>query len=167
MKVQYRITEDDYANAARFAAWRHFIARPSALRLITGGIIIALLGIGLWTLPGLALSLSFGIAVFAILYTASLLFQTPRRARRHYRQYKDIQEPITLELTDAGTKFSTPDGEAILPWSKVFQWRQNDRFILIYRMPILFHIVPKSIAREGFDIPLLVRRLAEHVGPER
>jgi hypothetical protein len=46
-------------------------------------------------------------------------------------------------------------------------WRQNNQFILVYRMPILFHIVPKSIAREGFDIPLLVQRLAEHVGPER
>jgi hypothetical protein len=31
----------------------------------------------------------------------------------------------------------------------------------------LFHIVPKSIAQEGFDIPLLVQRLGEHVGPER
>jgi hypothetical protein len=27
--------------------------------------------------------------------------------------------------------------------------------------------VPKSIEREGFDIPLLIKRLAEHVGPER
>jgi hypothetical protein len=34
-------------------------------------------------------------------------------------------------------------------------------------MPILYYIVPKSIAREGFDISLLVQRLAEHVGPER
>jgi hypothetical protein len=34
-------------------------------------------------------------------------------------------------------------------------------------MPILYNVVPKSIEREGFDIPLLVRRLAEHVGPER
>jgi hypothetical protein len=78
-----------------------------------------------------------------------------------------IQELIAAELTDKGIKFSNADGEAILSWSKVFQWRQNDQFILIYGMPILYYIVPKSIGREGFDVPLLVQRLAEHVGPER
>ena len=72
-----------------------------------------------------------------------------------------------MELTETGVKFSNGDGEANLPWSKIFQWRQNDQFILIYGMPILYNVVPKSIEREGFDIPLLVRRLAEHVGPER
>jgi hypothetical protein len=34
-------------------------------------------------------------------------------------------------------------------------------------MPVLYYIVPKSIERDGFDIPLLVQRLAERVGPER
>jgi hypothetical protein len=91
----------------------------------------------------------------------------PSLARRHYRQYKAIQELITAELTDAGIKFSTADGEGLLTWSKILQWRQNDRFILTYAMPILYYIVPKTVAREGFDIPLLLRRLAEHVGPER
>ena len=78
-----------------------------------------------------------------------------------------MQEPMAAELTETGIKFSNGDGEAILPWSKVFQWRQNDQFVLIYGMPILYYVVPKSIAREGFDITLLVQRLAEHVGPER
>ena len=47
------------------------------------------------------------------------------------------------------------------------QWRQNKQLILIYGMPILYYIVPKSIQREGFDIPLLIQRLTEHVGTER
>jgi YcxB-like protein len=167
MKIQYRITEDDYANLARFHAWRHFIARPSATQFVASGIIVAVLGIGLWTRPAAAPIVALVVAVFAILFAVALFVLTPSRARRHYRQYKGIQEPIAVELTEAGTKFSNADGEAILPWSKVFQWRQNDRFILIYGMPILYYIVPKSIEREGFDVSLLIRRLAEHVGPER
>ena len=111
--------------------------------------------------------LAIAVAVFAVLFAVILFVGTPSRARRHYRQYKGIQEPITVELTEAGIKFSNADGEAILPWSKVFQWRQNDRFILIYGMPILYYIVPKWIEREGFDVPLLIQRLDEHVGPER
>jgi hypothetical protein len=72
-----------------------------------------------------------------------------------------------VELTEAGIKFASVDGEANMPRSKVFQWRQTDRFILIYGMPIMYHVVPKSIEREGFDVPLLVQRLSQHVGPER
>lgn len=167
MKVQYQITENDYANLARFHTWRHFIARPSTTQLVAGGIIVALLCIGLWMRPAAALILVIVVAVFVILFAVGLFVRTPSRARRQYQQYKAIHEPIAVELTETGVKFSNGDGEANLPWSKIFQWRQNDQFILIYGMPILYNVVPKSIEREGFDIPLLVRRLAEHVGPER
>ena len=167
MKAQYQITEDDYANAVRFATWRQFIARPSPMTLIPGGAIAALLGISVWTRSSLAIPLLFAVAAVAILFAVVLLVRTPSLARRHYRQYKGMQEPMSAETTDAGISFSNADGEAVLPWPKILQWRQNDRFILIYAMPVLFHIVPKSIAREGFDVPLLVQRLIEHVGPER
>jgi Na+/melibiose symporter-like transporter len=170
MKIQYRITEDDYASAARLHAWRHFIARPSATattQLAAFAIIIVLPGLCIWMFPGAAPLFAFVVAVVVIVCAFNLFVITPSRARRHYRQYRAIQEPIAAELTDEGIKFSTADGEAILPWAKVFQWRQNDRFILIYGMPILFYILPKSIGREGFDIPRLIERLTEHVGPER
>jgi Na+/melibiose symporter-like transporter len=167
MKVQYRITEDDYAEAARFHAWRHFIARPSTMMLVACGLVLVLLGVSLWTGVVSAEMLVLWIVIVSILLAFGLFVHTPSRARRHYRQYKALQEPVTADLTDAGIRFSNSDGEGILPWAKVFQWRQNKQLILIYGMPILFYIVPKSVQREGFDVPLLIRRLTEHVGPER
>jgi hypothetical protein len=171
MKVQYRIAEDDYASAACFHAWRHLIARPSSTNLLAFGTIAVLVGIGLWervvSAQALVFLIVFSIVIFSMLYAFNLFVRVPSLARRHYRQYKAIQELITAELTDAGIKFSTADGEGLLTWSKILQWRQNDRFILTYAMPILYYIVPKTVAREGFDIPLLLRRLAERVGPER
>jgi hypothetical protein len=136
-------------------------------QLAAFGIIIVLPSLCIWAFPGAAPLFAFVVAVGVIVCAFNLFVITPRRARRHYRQYNAIQELIAAELTDKGIKFSNADGEAILSWSKVFQWRQNDQFILIYGMPILYYIVPKSIGREGFDVPLLVQRLAEHVGPER
>jgi hypothetical protein len=134
--------------------------------LVVAGIIVALIGIGLWAhLPiGLFVAIGLGGAIGGAF---GLFVPIPMRARRHYRQYKIIQEPITAELTETGINLSTENGGANLQWSKIFQWRQNDRFVFVYSMPILFYLVPKSIAREGFDIALLVQRLAEHVGPER
>jgi hypothetical protein len=167
MAGRYQITEDEYANAVRFHAWRRFIARPSTRTLVAGGITVVVFGFILWTEPEMAPGIVLGGAALAILLAFLLFVRVPNRARKLYRQYKDIEEPITLELMDAGVKFSNSDVVGILRWSKILQWRQNDRFILIYSMPNLFHVVPKSIAREGFDIALLIQRLVEHVGPER
>jgi hypothetical protein len=139
MKAQYRITEDDYVKAMRFHTWRDFIARPSATQLALRFVIVILLGLAVWIEPTVSL---VGILVLAIAVAVLLLFWVPALSRKHYKQHTAL-------------------------WPKVFQWRQNDQFVLVYRMSLMFHIVPKSLAREGFDIPLLVRHLAEHVGAER
>jgi hypothetical protein len=102
MAAQYRITEDDYANAARFHAWRHFIARPSTAQFAYGSILVALLGICMWALPAVVPVFVVGGAMLAIMIAFALLVRTPRRARRNYRQYKAIQELITAELTETG-----------------------------------------------------------------
>jgi hypothetical protein len=167
MKVQYRITEDDYAYLARFHAWRHFIARPPIWQSIAGVLLVPVIAFGLWTFPGAIYFLAFAIALFAVLFALTLFVLIPNRARRYYQQYKGIQEPVTAELLEAGIRFANADGEGILSWPKVFQWRQNDRFILIYAMPVIYYILPKAIGREGFDIQGVVQRLVEHVGPER
>jgi hypothetical protein len=167
MKIEYRITEDDYAAIARFNAWRRLIARPSTNQLVAGVLLVALSGIWLWKDSRVVPALACLVAIYLMFLAYRLLVAIPRLARRHYRNYKGIDGPIAAELTDAGVRFSHVDGEWILPWSKIFQWRQNDRFVIIYSMPVLFHIVPKSTAHEGFDIPRLVQLLAERVGPER
>jgi ABC-type bacteriocin/lantibiotic exporter with double-glycine peptidase domain len=91
MKVQYRITEDDYASALRFHAWRRFIARPSTTMLVAGGVAVVLLGFILWTEPSLLTTVAFAVPVFAITMALALFVQVPRRARRQYRQYRDMQ----------------------------------------------------------------------------
>jgi hypothetical protein len=39
--------------------------------------------------------LAIAVAVFAVLFAVILFVGTPSRARRHYRQYKDMQAPMT------------------------------------------------------------------------
>jgi len=170
MKAQYRITEDDYAKAARFHAWRGLIARPSARQLVNAImaiIIVILLSLAVWTHPGVAVVAAIVPVVLAILSAITLYFGVSNNASRNYRQYKAIQEPLTVELSDDGLRFSAADGESIVPWRMNFQWRQNNQFVLVYKMPTLFHLVPKSLVQPGFDVRLLVQRLAERVGPER
>jgi hypothetical protein len=164
MKAQYQITEDDYVKVMRWNAWCNLVAKSSSPWLVA---VCLLLGLAIWKLLGGGSVVALALLAFVIVFTIALRIAGPLRLRRQYRQYKAIQEPIIVELLDGGLRFSSADGESNVPWVKIFQWRQNERFVLVFNMPLLFHIVPKSIAREGFDVPLLVKRLADHVGPER
>jgi hypothetical protein len=164
MKVEYRITEDDYAKAMQLHEWRRVLRWPSAIARAT---ILILLILGAWWLPPDAAQIAAVCVVALAIAPAVRVYLVTHHARRMYRQYKGIQEPMTVELSDDGLRVGSVDGEAILPWRKILQWRQNDQFVLIYKMPMLFYLLPKSLARQGFDIRLLVQRLAERVGPER
>jgi hypothetical protein len=163
LKVQYRISEEDFIAAWLLDAWRGLLIWPSVRQLVAPAIIVILLIAGFIARPAVA---SFA-AVILLLFASLYWIGTPYRAGRQYRRYKSIQEPQTVELFDDGLQFSSADGTSSLPWFKVFQWRQNARLVLIYKEPFLYHLIPKSVAQAGFDVELLVRRLAEHVGPER
>jgi hypothetical protein len=106
------------------------------------------------------------LALLVVFLVTYMYTGVPYIARRTYRRYKAIQEPMTIELADEVLRLSSLVGEANLPWRMIVQWRQNNRFVLVYTMPRLFYLVPKSLAQQGFDIQALVQRLAERVGPE-
>ena len=165
LKAEYRISEDDYVRVARFNAWRDLVGRPA--QIAAAGAIMMMLALAAWMLPEAGLSLARTAAVIAILFAAVLIVRLPFQARRLYRQHKAIQGAITIELNDQGIRFGSADGSTKVAWPSIFKWRQNQQFIVVYKMPSLFHIVPKSIARDGFDLARLVDRLAAHVGRAR
>lgn len=165
MLARYRITEQDYANAMRLHA------RPGrtawALQIAVG------LGLGLAlfffiTREGSVaafLALAFGgVAVGTAMFLTVSRGLVPGIARRQYRRYPAMQDDFTFELLDDGVRFASPHGRGILPWRQMLKWRENEAYVLIYRSPTLFHVVPKSIAAQGFDLAALSARLHEHAG---
>jgi hypothetical protein len=169
VKAECRFTEDDYVKGMQFHAWRQSIGKPT---LMAARAITAILVLGAWwtsrdTAPMFALSLMIlALVILVMLPALQMYILVPYSARRMYRQYKAIQEPLTYELSEDGLLISSVEGEMTLLWRMILRWRQNDQFVLIYKMPVLFYVVPKSLAQQGFDIPLLVQRLAERVGKE-
>lgn len=157
MPVEYRITEQDYIRAQRLFAratprgWAAFavMAAGAALLAVAGGDLRPA-GIG-----GL-----IGIAV--VLAISRMLL--PWNARRQYRKYKAIQEPLGIELREDGVRFASSQGEGTVVWDHILKWRQDARYVLLYPMPRMFHIVPRSIAAQGFDIDGLIARLEARVG---
>jgi hypothetical protein len=159
MIATFRISEDDYADAMKL------FARPTLLRRALLVAIPVLLVLGaLVGGPALWPAAVGGLVGVAIVLLATRLL-TPAMARRHYRKYKAMQAEFQTELLDTGLRLMSPHGDGTVVWENVLKWRQNDRFVLVYPMPRLYHIVPKSIATQGFDLQGLVQRLERHVGP--
>jgi hypothetical protein len=101
MKVEYRITEGDYAKAMQFDTWRRVLRWPSAIILI-------LLILAAWRLNMVALAVGLAVLITMLVY-----FGVPNGARRMYRRYKAIQEPMTVELADEGLRIGWGGGEVI------------------------------------------------------
>jgi len=161
MTATFRISEADYVEAMKLYAkwpqkWR-WIAVAVAVLLVLGAVF------GTRLLQAGAIGGLIG-GTGVLLATRFVLM--PMTARRHYRKYKSIREEFSVELLDDALRLRAPHGESRVVWANVFKWRQNDRFVLLYLMPRLFHVLPKSVAAQGFDLPGLVERLNRHVGPE-
>jgi len=105
-----------------------------------------------------------GLAGGLIVAVVGRYMVAPILSRNHYRKYKAIQEEFTVELHEDGVRFSSPNADGKLTWGNMLKWRQDEKYILIYPMPRIYHIVPKSIASSGFDVLLLVDGLTRHVG---
>ena len=161
MEVEFRISEADYVNASRLY-WR---LRPGlVLRLALIAVIIVL---GSLLMPSLLQSAVLGGligAAVAIVLGRSLF--GPWQARRHYRKYPAMHEPFRIALKEEGVELSTPDADGLVKWDKILKWRQNDDYLLLFPMPRLFYIIPKSISEHGFDFARLETQLQSKVGKE-
>ena len=158
MIATFRISEDDYAYAMKL------FARPTPLRwaLLAAIGVLLLLGVliggrNVW------LAAVGGMVGMAIVLLATRLL-TPAMARRHYRKYKAMHAEFQAELLDNGLRLMSPHGDGIVVWENVLKWRQNDRFVLIYPMPKIFYVVPKSVADTGFELSALIEALQSKVG---
>lgn len=160
MTASFRISEDDYAAAMKLFAR----LTPQRWALLAGLSAVLLLG-ALFGGP-LGWPVAVGGLVGAGIVVGGAFVLAPMTARRHYRKYKGMHAEFSAQLLDTGLRLRSPHGENTIVWENVLKWRQNDRFVLIYVMPRLFHVLPKSVAAQGFELPRLLEQLRQRVGPE-
>jgi YcxB-like protein len=159
MRATFRVLEEDYVDAmdlfARLTPRMVIVYCTSVLALA----LVALLGSPL--LRASTIGALIGGASFTLL---GRYLVAPMLARRYYSTYKAIQEEFSIELLDDGIQFTSANATGKTPWSQIHKWRENEKFVLVYLMPRLFQIVPKSIADQGFDLQAPTNGLRQHVG---
>ena len=159
MKATYRISEQDYVNAMKLFGQ----LMPLAVAIYSA-IVCVLVMLAVFGPADLRGGVIGGLIGGSSVAFIGRYFLSPILARRNYRKYKAIHEEFAIELVDDGVRFISPNGDGKLTWDKIFKWRQNDEYVLIYPMPRLFHIIPKSVSAQGFDPQALADKLHRHVG---
>jgi hypothetical protein len=161
MEADYKILEEDYVNAMKL-----YSKITPKIAAGIGAVIVVLVIAAIFGGAAIKGGVAGGLIGGGVVLLLSRFIVNPLLTRRNYRNYKSIHENIHIRLKDEGIEFSTVDGEGILRWDKILKWRQNESLILIYPMPRLYHIVPKSIKEAGFDLGTLVHSLESKVGHE-
>ena len=161
MEATYTISERDYVRAMKL--FSKITPKVASIYAIS---IVALALTAFFGSPVLGAGAIGGLIGGLVVVVLGRLIASPLRAKRHYRKYKAIHEPITIQLKAEGVGFATADGSGVIKWEKIFKWRQNDNYLLIYPMPRLYHIVPKAIANSGFNLSSLIEILQSKVGKE-
>lgn len=160
MKSEFSISEDEYIKANKL------YTKPSKkvylVFLMLGMFTVAM---HLFSVPSIFVYAVGGACIGGIVGQELVRhFYASIKTRGVYRSYKAAQEPIKMELSDNGILLSAESGESILQWERLSQWREDDRFILIYQNDYLYHLIPKRLG----DITVALRgQLVKYVGKPR
>jgi hypothetical protein len=159
MIARFRISEKDYVSALKL--YGKLTPKMMVIYLLVAGALalVAIFGASLLRSGAIGSLIGGGIVVIFGRYVI-----TPILARRHYRKYKAIHGEFAISLSNDGVRIESSNAKGFLLWSEILKWRENDEFLLLYLMPRLYQIVPKSLSQEGFDIDLLVKGLNKNVG---
>jgi YcxB-like protein len=143
------------ANDLVSAAWVHL--RPRRNLGIVGIVLVllALLAVWLsffgahaessgwakWVLPSalLYLALAFGVGI-------------PYKARRAYKQRKDLQRQCSFSWSNAGLYFSTEGMAGTKPWADYLKWKEGGEVILLYLSDNLYQAIPKRFFASESDL---------------
>lgn len=140
------ISEADYLAAQRLHA------RPGGavrwLRWVALALVALSLPLALWQAAqgdaaGLIVLIPFAVAALTMLLSHTLL--VPGLARRHYRQYKVLQQPLVITLDEQGSEWRAANGSSRLAWPDYHQWKEDETLFLLYQADNLFQMLPKRL----------------------
>lgn len=157
LEAEYTITEDEYVQA------NSLYARPTKKHLmIFASVIVTLIIVAIVAGDSILRGAAIGGLIGSIGGFLIIRFIiSPWRTRKFYRSYAAIKEPCTVKIEDQGVRFKSKMGVSLIEWKHILKWRDNEKFVLIYQAPHLYHLIPKRL---GNIEEKLTAELAKNVG---
>jgi hypothetical protein len=159
MSTKYRISEQDYVDASKL--FGKLTLRQTVICML--GILI-LLTFALFATGTIKYAIIAGVCIWLVIFIGGRHLISPMMVRSQYKKYKAIHDEFEISLLEDSVFIASSSGSGKILWNTINKWREDENYVLIYPMPRLYYIIPKSLKANGFDIPLLVKQLSQHVG---
>ncbi|KAA3643040.1 MAG: YcxB family protein [Chloroflexi bacterium] len=144
MKIKGQLNWQDYRSAQRLHASPFKKSNP----IITGFGIVLAIGAVLTLLlandQGLEILL-YGLIFGAGSYILGRIIFIPNRAKRIFKQQKELQAPIEMEFTESAFSAVNEFGASSHPWNTFTRWLENKDVFLLYHSDTLYSIIPKRM----------------------
>jgi len=140
--VHYSISEK---NQLDFSVM-HFWASMPRFLAIMGGLVVVIVAVS-WSLDdwGIALSaIVSGVVGVSIMLAIVRFFTIPRFARKAWRDFALIKEPVELALSEDGFKMTQPSAHVDAAWDNMLAWNETDSVFAIYVTQQQAYILPKA-----------------------
>ncbi len=152
MTVTGQLKEVDYV-AAQFL---HL--RPKRVFAVIGLFLLCLV---VWAM---VFAQSYWFLLVLIYLAVFFAFIIPFKAKRNFRQYKVLSEPLTMEVREDGLFFKRTNGEGLVPWSHIVKWKNNKKLAILYPARNLFYMVPNHFFASPVEFQEFVDTLKERLG---
>ncbi|WP_298333538.1 YcxB family protein [uncultured Erythrobacter sp.] len=122
------------------------------LFLLAGGLVTLAIAAVAYALADkfAALSVAIGGVIGVCLMLAIIrFFSIIRHAKRAYREFALIKEPVELTLSDAGFTMAQPSAHVEGRWDKMIKWDEDDEVFAIYITQQQAYVVPKDQVEPG------------------
>jgi hypothetical protein len=156
-EVEFTPSEDDYATANREwyrrqlrRGWAKFLIVAGAGGAAVGAILGLVdegpdpLGIAASAFTYALIPLVVGPVVYGFCYLA-----VPRRARRLYRQNKNLQRPMRYAWSEEGLSYASSTGTGKVAWTDLHRWSEGGSSFLFLLTDAMFHFIPKRAFAEA------------------
>jgi hypothetical protein len=128
--IQGALTLADYLAAQRL----HLKPRP--IFAVVGGILL------LAALAAMSLAPSWELGLALAVLAGMFFAYMPLKARRTFKQFKALSEPMVIELREGGLFFKSANAEGLVPWSHLIKWRRSRTLVLLYPASGFFYMLP-------------------------
>ncbi len=138
----YSISQEDHVAFSVMHFYGSFAQFVLVMGLVVVAVTAVLLALFEWTS---AYSVIIGGAVgMAVMFVLTRFVTVPRHAKKSWRDFALLREPVELTLSQEGFSMVQPSAEVTAKWDDMIVWNESEHVFAIYITQQQAYILPKQ-----------------------